>query len=132
MGTHPIFESDFDCLTDDSMYIAIVLITSPIVYCSIGDRSIYYKQCFDPCIEECEEEISRKSPFPFYSVPFSKLPCPINCKYNCVQTANGIIQAKFNKKVQFYGKWPFHHLFNCEEFGSFIFSIFNLLFTIVG
>merc|ERR1712080_642554 len=58
MGTHPIFESDFDCLTDYYMHfsgstdrvtnmIKLLLITFTIINADYVDFRRCYKECFD-------------------------------------------------------------------------------------
>jgi hypothetical protein len=102
-----------------------------IIFCdgSPGDRSSWYRSCFAKCISENCDGVSE---LPAYSFPLTPLPCPLKCKANCIETTRQIIDQKWNKQVQFFGKWPFRRLGNCEELASCVFSVGNLVFTIAG
>merc|ERR1711962_2000148 len=65
MGTHPIFESDFDCLTDVRDSISV---TSKLV--RMMDDDSFTMQCY----EAGEWDSQVKSPFDYLSNPFSSSP----------------------------------------------------------
>lgn len=97
---------------------------------SVGDRTNWHKTCLSDCFQnQCNlKEIT----FPVYSFPFSPLPCSLQCKSDCIEFANQNIQIHWNKTVQFYGKWPFKRIGNCEEIASVVFSLGNCIFTVIG
>jgi len=149
MGTHPIFESDFDCLTEwwnnrnvfhrtgldrfnmtgGFIWWTMKILTVLIIICngSPGDRSSWYRSCFAKCTSENCDGVSE---LPAYSFPLTSLPCPLRCKAKCIESTHEIIKTKWQKQVQFFGKWPFRRIGNCEELASCVFSIGNLVFTI--
>jgi len=100
------------------------------VFGSSGDRTHWHQNCLKKCFREhCRSE---QIYFPIYSFPFSSVPCPLKCKYDCIVEANTEIGKYWKNKHQFYGKWSFKHAYNCEEIASVIFSLGNGLFTIIG
>lgn len=107
------------------------ILTVLIIICngSPGDRSSWYRSCFAKCTSENCDGVSE---LPAYSFPLTSLPCPLRCKAKCIESTHEIIKAKWQKQVQFFGKWPFRRIGNCEELASCVFSIGNLVFTIAG
>jgi len=117
MGTHPIFESDFDCLTEwwnnrnvfhrtgldrfnmtgGFIWWTMKILTVLIIICngSPGDRSSWYRSCFAKCTSENCDGVSE---LPAYSFPLTSLPCPLRCKAKCIESTHEIIKTKWQKQ----------------------------------
>lgn len=111
------------------MFLALFYAVVVVIESSPGDRSSWYRSCFAKC---ASDNCGGDSSLPTYSFPLSPLPCSLSCKSTCIESSDKTIREKWNKTVQFFGKWPFRRIGNCEELASCVFSVGNLMFTIAG
>ena len=96
---------------------------------SIGDRSRVHRECVVHCYQrQClppnHQEFYQNQPWSQWLLQWS---CPEECEYSCMWDTVEIIGIR-----QFYGKWPFLRLWGVQEPASALFSVFNLVGSLLG
>lgn len=105
---------------------------SSLVSCSIGDRSMIYRDCLNRFVREnCTNNgVLFKSNAQYKQDFWSKVlqwSCTDECRYQCMWFTVDVFHKNGDDTPKFYGKWPFIRMFGMQEPASAFASVLNLL-----
>ncbi|KAH9643424.1 hypothetical protein HF086_016713 [Spodoptera exigua] len=104
---------------------------SSFVSCSIGDRSMVYRNCLNRFEREnCTENgVLFKSNSQYKQDYWSKVlqwSCSDECRYQCMWITVDVFHNNGDDTPKFHGKWPFIRMFGMQEPAAAFASMLNL------
>ncbi|CAH0702081.1 unnamed protein product [Spodoptera exigua] len=104
---------------------------SSFVSCSIGDRSMIYRNCLNRFEREnCTENgVLFKSNSQYKQDYWSKVlqwSCSDECRYQCMWITVDVFHNNGDDTPKFHGKWPFIRMFGMQEPAAAFASMLNL------
>lgn len=92
-----------------------------LVGASDGDRDGKYKQCLSGCLSSsCS--LDHDDVGELWTLQWT---CSDSCRYDCMWQVEAEKRSSGKPSVQYYGKWPFHAHFGCQEIVSVVSSLGN-------
>ncbi|KAF8865646.1 Per1-like protein [Acephala macrosclerotiorum] len=112
-------------LRQGALPLGLLLLLTPQVSASYGDRLPEFRHCVEVCKQEnCASNHATTIPLLHRALFWD---CPAECDYTCQHIITDQRVAASEPIVQFHGKWPFYRFLGMQEPFSVFFSLLNFL-----